>query len=287
MSAPTPTNYVLGKSAHEDERLMFQARLLRPYTERYFRSAGIVPGMRVLDIGSGMGDVALLAADIVGPSGRVLGLDRDAKGLVRARSRTVELGCSTWASFQEANLDDFATTEKFDALVGRYILLYQPNPGATLRRLTQFLVPGGIVAFHELDFPDPSSSDPPCPYWDKVFALVGEAFARAGAPPHYGRRVATAFTSAGLPFPTISADAVIGGAPGAYAYPWIANTLISVVPRLEGLGLTLPHDVPMDARELAAKLEAEVLACGSQVMAPTQYGAWTRLGLAARGETVT
>jgi len=43
----------------------------------------------------------------------------------------------------------------------------------------------------------------------------------------------------------------------------------------------------MDARELAAKLEAEVLACGSQVMAPTQYGAWTRLGLAARGETVT
>ena len=58
MSASTPTNYVLGKSAHEDERLMFQARLLRPYTERYFRSAGIVPGMRVLDVGSGMGDVA-------------------------------------------------------------------------------------------------------------------------------------------------------------------------------------------------------------------------------------
>lgn len=279
MSAVTPANYVLGKSLHEDERLMLQARLLRPYTDQYFRSAGIVPGMRVLDIGAGMGDVAILAGDIVGASGRVLGLDRDARGLERARSRAIEQGCSSWVSFQEVNLDEFTTTEKFDALVGRYVLLYQPNPGATVRHLSQFLVPGGIVVFHELDFPDPRPSDPPCPYWDRTYALVGEAFSRAGAPPHYGRRIGTAFTSAGLRFPTISADVVIGGAPGSFVYAWIANTLISVVPRLESLGLTLPPDVPLDARELAATIEAEVLACGSQVMAPTQYGAWTRLSI--------
>ena len=59
MSAAAP-NYVLGDSLHEYERLTLQARILRPYTEKFFRAAGLVPGMRVLDIGSGMGDVALL-----------------------------------------------------------------------------------------------------------------------------------------------------------------------------------------------------------------------------------
>ena len=85
MSAPA--NYVLGQSAHEYERLMLQSKILRPYTDKYFRTAGIAPGMRVLDLGSGMGDVALLAGEIVGPGGKVLGLDRDAEALERATQR--------------------------------------------------------------------------------------------------------------------------------------------------------------------------------------------------------
>jgi ubiquinone/menaquinone biosynthesis C-methylase UbiE len=94
---------------------MFQGRILRPYTDRYFRAAGIVPGMTVLDVGSGMGDVTLVAADIVGPAGRVLGLDRDTEGVERARRRALEQGCSSWVSFQRVNLDEFTTTERFDA----------------------------------------------------------------------------------------------------------------------------------------------------------------------------
>src|SRR3982751_5267309 len=102
MSAAAP-NYVLGDSLHEYERLTLQARILRPYTEKFFRAAGLVPGMRVLDIGSGMGDVALLAADMVGPGGSVVGIDRDVKVLDHARRRSVEHGCSSWVSFEEAN----------------------------------------------------------------------------------------------------------------------------------------------------------------------------------------
>src|SRR5579864_8700808 len=130
MNAPTPSDYVLGESVHEYERLTLQSRLLRPYTEKFFRSAGLGPGMRVLDIGSGMGDVALLAADIVGPGGHVLGIDRDAAALDNARRRTVEQGCSSWVSFQPANLDEFKTGDQFDALVGRYILLHQSDAAA-------------------------------------------------------------------------------------------------------------------------------------------------------------
>jgi ubiquinone/menaquinone biosynthesis C-methylase UbiE len=270
----TPANYVLGQSTHEYERLMLQGKLLRPFTERTFRSAGVAPGMRVLDLGSGMGDVALLLADMVGPRGCVVGLDRDATALERARQRTAEQGCSSWVSFQATNLEDFATADLFDAVVGRYILLYQPDAASTLRQLARFLKPGGIVAFHELDFPDPHSSQPPCALWDQVYALVGEAFRRAGAPPDFGRRVGPAFVGAGLPFPSIITENLVGGARGSYVYPWVANTLLSVAPRLKDLGLT-PPDVALDAT-LAQALEDAVIAAGSQVLAPTQYGAWTR-----------
>jgi ubiquinone/menaquinone biosynthesis C-methylase UbiE len=114
---------------------MLQARILRPYTEKFFRAAGLAPGMRVLEVGSGMGDVALLSADIVGPGGHVLGIDRDATALDNARRRTDEQGCSSWVEFQASDLDEFAITDQFDALVGRYVLLYQPDPSSTIRSL--------------------------------------------------------------------------------------------------------------------------------------------------------
>src|SRR3954466_11548960 len=85
-----PADYILGQSTHEQERLMLQARIMRPYTDKYFRLAGISPGMRVLDLGAGVGDVSLLVGDIVGPGGFVRGLDRDGLALERARHRAVE-----------------------------------------------------------------------------------------------------------------------------------------------------------------------------------------------------
>jgi ubiquinone/menaquinone biosynthesis C-methylase UbiE len=197
----TPSNYVLGHSNEEYERLVLQARILRPYTEKFFRAAGVTPGMRVLDLGSGVGDVALLAADIVGPAGRVVGLDRDAAGLDRARQRTVEQGCSSWVSFQATKLEEFSTTEAFDAVVGRYILLYQPDAAATIRQFTRFLKPGGIVVFHEVVFGNPHRSYPPCELWDQLVWLGGEVFRRAGVPPDFGSPLAKPFSTRDFPFP--------------------------------------------------------------------------------------
>ncbi len=258
---------------------MFQGRLLRPYTERFFRASGVAPGMRVLDVGSGVGDVALLAADIVGPGGCIVGLDRDAKGLDRARQRTVEQGCSSWVSFQATNLEDFFTSEPFDAVVGRYILFYQPDAAATIRHLTRLLKPGGIVAFHEMDFSNENTSYPACEVWDDACRLLSEVFRRGGAPPDFGRRMGKVFLDSGLPFPTVVAEAVMGAGRGSFLYPWIANTLLSLVPRMADLGLTQPVGIALD-HTLATKLEETVVALGCQITGPIQYGAWTRKPLA-------
>ena len=231
--------------------------------------------MRVLDVGSGMGDVALLAADIVGPGGRVLGIDHDAAALGNARRRADEQGRSFRVEFQASNLDEFTTMEQFDGLVGRYVLLYQPEASSTLRSLLRCVKPGGIIVFHEFDFPDPHPSYPPCPLFDQVYMLVGEVFRRGGASPDFGRRLGKTLLDAGLPFPTIAAEIIIGGGAGSYVYSWLANTLISVAPRLAPLGLSLPPAVAAD-HTLAGRMEEEAVRLGSQILAPAQFGAWTR-----------
>jgi ubiquinone/menaquinone biosynthesis C-methylase UbiE len=271
----SPSNYVLGQSTHEYERLMLQGRVLRPYTEKFFRAAGISPGMRVLDLGSGVGDVALLAADIVGPGGRVVGLDRDPAALGRARQRTVDQGCSSWVSFHATNLDEFTTAEEFDAVVGRYILLYQPDAAATLRRFMRFLKPGGIVVFHEVDFTAPMPSFPPCELFDQCSSLIAEVFRRGGLSPTFGRQLGKTYLDSGLPFPSILAEIPSSGGRGSILYSWIASTVISLAPRLAELGLSLPPGVVAD-HTLTAKLEEAAVPQGCQLIGSIQFGAWSR-----------
>jgi 2-polyprenyl-3-methyl-5-hydroxy-6-metoxy-1,4-benzoquinol methylase len=83
----------------------------------------------------------MLAAEIVGPNGRVVGIDMDPSFLEHARRRAEENGCAPWVTFEQAKVDAFTTSDRFDALVGRYILLYLPDPAATLARLLQSVKP--------------------------------------------------------------------------------------------------------------------------------------------------
>src|SRR6516162_6976776 len=78
-------DYALGYTDVEQDRLIRQAAIIAPIAERFFREAGIGPGQRVLDLGSGMGDVAILLAQLVGPSGEVVGIERDASSIARAQ----------------------------------------------------------------------------------------------------------------------------------------------------------------------------------------------------------
>ena len=81
------SSFVLDHSAGERARLDDQGVLLRPFTERLLRDAGIGPGMTVLDVGCGTGDVTFLAASLVGPSGAVVGVDQSGPVLEPARAR--------------------------------------------------------------------------------------------------------------------------------------------------------------------------------------------------------
>jgi ubiquinone/menaquinone biosynthesis C-methylase UbiE len=110
--------YVLGRTAEETERLEAQAAFVHPFTERLFRDAGIGRGMKVLDLGSGAGDVALLAARLVGSEGEVVGIDTNPSILETARGRARDAGCSN-VSFAAGDIRELSLAQDFDAVVGR------------------------------------------------------------------------------------------------------------------------------------------------------------------------
>src|SRR5947209_4731229 len=119
--------YSLGHSAAEQERLQRQAGYLRGITESIWRTAGIAHGLRVLDVGCGVGDTTFLAADLVGRDGSVIGVDRSADALATARQRADTDGRLN-VHFVQAELGaPIPDQGPFDAVVGRYVLVHQQD----------------------------------------------------------------------------------------------------------------------------------------------------------------
>ena len=151
-------DYPLGHSTSEQRRLAEQGLILRPLTERFFRDAGIGPGMHVLDVGCGVGDVTCLAAELVGSMGSVVGVDFAGPVLTTARSRA-QARAIDWVRFVQADVTTLTLSaldaRPFDAVVGRLVLMYQADATAVVRRLSRLVRPGGAVAF-----PSPRATGP-------------------------------------------------------------------------------------------------------------------------------
>jgi ubiquinone/menaquinone biosynthesis C-methylase UbiE len=192
-------DYVLGYTDEEFRRLERQGLFFRDLTENVLRRAGLADGMRVLDLGCGVDDVALLAAELVGPSGAVLGIDRSPESVETANRRAV-VAEKSWVRFATADLDGFETGERSDALIGRLVLLYLRDPSATLRRLSAYLSRRGIVAFHEMCMPM-TRSVPSAPLHDQCLKWIMMTFDRAGVEVDMGAKLMQTLVAAGPPAP--------------------------------------------------------------------------------------
>ena len=265
--------YVLGRSETESQRLVKQADFLRPSTERVFRKAGIKEGMHVLDLGCGAGDVSFLAAELVGPTGSVVGIDVDPGVLAVARARVKASGF-TWVRFEERAIDSFTTAQSFDAVVGRFILIYQADPVTTLRHVSSLVRPGGLVVVQEPDFRVGITTAPTVVLWQQVQHWIAETFRRGGVHYDIGGRLYHVFRRAGLPGPAVLEHISAGG--GAAIRPYCENSagiLRSLLPRMEEFGIATAADVQVDT--LADRLEHETCAADSQLSYVPIIGAWT------------
>ena len=265
--------YPLGYSGDEFKRLELQGALLHDLTEDVLRRAGIAPGMRVLDVGCGVGDVSILAGALVGSSGKVLGIDRSPDAITVATRRVAATG-QHWVRFAATEIEGFSTRTTFDAVVGRLILMYLPDPAATLRQLCSHVRPGGIVAFQEMAMPL-ARCVPEGELFRRCMGWLMDAFMRAGFEVDMGGKLFATFAACGLPPLHMIAGSRMEGGVDSPVYEYLASTLRSLLPMMERYGIATAADV--DIETLAARLRLEAVSHNASVMPPPLIGAWTRL----------
>ena len=265
--------YILGHSDSELRRLMLQASILRPITERLMRDAGAAPGMCVLDIGSGTGDVAMLAAELVGPRGSVVGIDRSADALTVARGRADEAGHRN-ITFVEAAAEEFDDPTRFDVAVGRFVLVHQPDPAAFIRAAASHVRPGGSVAFHEHALYGEGQALPHVPLWTEAWGLIIEAVHSVMKHPDAGGRMVAHFHAAGLQQPTMFCEVPIGVGRDSPLYSLIALSVRNLMPQLEKIGSATAAQIDVDTIE--RRFGDKVAAKQAQVVGPMQFCGWSR-----------
>jgi SAM-dependent methyltransferase len=273
---PSPTQeqpvYMLGRTNAEHDRLKRQGRLISKITRHFLEEAGLGAGMRVLDVGSGVGDVALLAARMVAPGGQVIGIDVDESALQLARHRAANEEVSN-VQFHACDFQEYANDGLFDVVVGRCVLLHQHNPGVALASVAKHVRSCGIVAFQEPWF-SRGFSFPKMPLFDEVLGWLHRTVQASGLDGDIGLRLACIFASVGLPTPQLTFEMLVDCSADSEIGQFVADTLRSLLPRLEQLGIVNAAGAQLDT--LADRLRQEQFNLGSVVGVMPLMGAWCR-----------
>ena len=270
-------DYVLGYTDSEQERLIRQAAIIGPITERLFREAGIGAGQRVLDLGSGMGDVAMLVAQLVGPLGDVVGVERDPNSIARAETRVAAAGLHN-VSFFNTDVNNIVTDQLFDAVVGRFILMFLPDPASTLRSAIRLVRPGGVVAFQEPSWTAMLALGAGLSLWSRVRHLAHEILLRCGANREMGLGLYRVFQDAGLPVSKMHLEMPLGS--DVVFIRLTSDLLCSLRPLAEQHKVSLKDLGDVDT--LSERICAEVAAANTVVSLIAVVSAWSRKSATAR-----
>ena len=255
----------------EVQYLLLRAAIMRPITERLLRAAGVQRGSRVLDVRCGRGEVTMLAAEMVGPSGAVVGIDRCAETAAVARRRAAAADLPQ-VTVVHAELEELADSDPYDLVIGRYVLFHEADPAYFVRQAAGFARAGGAVAFHECDMYRGFQSFPRIPLVQQVGDWVRSACLSALPNADVGARMASVFLAAGLPFPSLFAESVVGGGEDWIAYRWMADTVRMLLPQIVHGGMASEETIGIGSLE--TRLRNAVVRARSQVETEPQFCGW-------------
>jgi ubiquinone/menaquinone biosynthesis C-methylase UbiE len=263
----------MGHTDRERRRLSIQAAVINPLTDSFLRRAGISAGMHVLELGCGVGEVSLIAARLVGPHGSVHCIDIDPGALEIARERVKSAGHGH-VCFESVDLKDHQPARLYDAVIGRHILLHTPDAAEVLRQAVSMVHTGGVIAFQEFDLSSFRRGYPEMPLTFRVQELICEFFRRAVARDNIGMQLPHLMQDAGLPPPECRAESAIDGGPHSPLCKWWAETIRSLLPRMEALGIATAAE--MDVDTLEERLRQEALDTRGFAVSSPMIGAFAR-----------
>jgi len=192
-----PDQYFLGYREAEQARLQRQAQELAHEARALFDRIGIPLGARVVEIGCGPQGCLDLLAERVGPSGRVVGVERSEDAVGLARQLVADRGLD---NLEVLHGDARATglpRGAFDVATARLVLVNVPQPEEIVAEAVALVRPGGTVAFHEADW-GAHVCDPPLVAWTRLLELL-DAYSRSnGIDLFIGRRLPRLLRQAGL-----------------------------------------------------------------------------------------
>lgn len=231
--------------------------LLSEITEQLLRRANLKPGMRILDIGCGSGEITRAIADRVGPTCTVVGLDGSPAALATAVEATDPTLYKN-LTYQLCNLSELPLElGTFDAIVGRRVLMYVPDLEKVIPLLLSILRPGGRIALQEHDTTMTPGRVGDWPVHDQVHAWLWESVEREGANPRLGFTLPSMLSRAGSEVLSVWAQAIFSG----YEAGWhhrLHDLVKMMQPRLVASGVVAEGeiDLPTLERRLAAERDA-------------------------------
>lgn len=199
--SPETGRYTLATGHAAANRLECLHRLYGPGTQALLESAGLRAGMRVADLGCGVGTVTHLLAELVGPTGHVVGVDMSAKQLDEARARIDAAGVTN-ATFVEASASDTGLERgSFDLVYCRFLLLHMTDPEAGLAEMRALLRPGGVLVCEDGDLTTAGSE--PATVLDWFAELFGRLGVTRGLDYRLGRHLYQMVAAAGFATPSV------------------------------------------------------------------------------------
>jgi SAM-dependent methyltransferase len=264
------TAYVLGSDDAEIARLDGQASSIEGATEALLRAAGIGGPMRVLDLGTGLGHVAFLVADLLDPGGSVLGVDEAERLLEIAERRRAAAGAEN-VGFVQADAREFSASEPFDAVVARLLLFHLPDREEVLRRQLDALRPGGTMVLVEFDM-GAMRAEPEVPLVEAVRGWTEAAFRSAGADPRIGTQAGQLLRRTGFAaVSTLGIQAYF--APSDPIGPLLcAGIARSLAPQIVAHGIA--DEAELGLATLQERIAQQVRARDAVIIPPAVVGAW-------------
>jgi SAM-dependent methyltransferase len=236
-------------------------------------------GMRVLDVGCATGDVAFQAARAVGPDGEVIGIDSSVTAIAAAHQRARDVGVTN-VSFEVADLDRYGRGG-FDAVVGRFVLMHQPDPVATVWRLASLVREGGLLAFQEFDFSQPPLVRPELKLVVDSGRWIASALRGLGFDVGMGMRLHQVFRSAGLARPSMIVGAAVESGQETAVCDLIGDTVREFLDPICALGIATPDEIGVQT--LALRIRQAALETDAVIVSPLVVSAWTRVARRSTG----
>ncbi len=191
--------YVIRGGQEGKRRLELISRTLWPTTHHLLRRVGFAPGLTCLDLGCGGGDVTRGIARMVGPSGRVVGVDMDVVKLDAAQRGATEQGLHN-VEFRQANVYQWSEESVYDRIYSRFLLTHLPDCPAALASMRRALCPGGILVVEDIDFGG-AFSYPRCSAYERYLDLYREVVRRRKGDADIGPKLYSLMIEAGLQSP--------------------------------------------------------------------------------------